>query len=342
MKTRIYKMEPENIDFEIINECVRTILDGGTVAFPTETVYGLGANALDPDAVKRIFQAKGRPGDNPLIIHVDNLTQAGRYSENIPEKAHILADVFWPGPLSMIFNKKSIVPYETTGGLETAAFRVPSGRIALELIKASPVPIAAPSANLSGRPSTTDSSHVIEDLDGRVDVIIDAGRCSLGLESTVLDLTSFPPSILRPGGVSYDKLKMVIPDVIRAYSDKSADTPKSPGMKYRHYSPEAELFIAKGPSDKVVEFINRMTSTHPGSGVMCSLGNAEKYTSQKKICVGDIENPEEIAGNIFDALRMFDKMGASRIYSEYFAAGHLEDAIMNRLTKASSGRIVEL
>lgn len=342
MKTKIYKIDPDDIDANIIKTCADIIKGGGTVAFPTETVYGLGANALDARAVARIFKAKGRPGDNPLILHVTNIEQAGSYSKNMPSVARTLADIFWPGPLSIILEKADSVPYETTGGLATAAFRVPSGSIALELIKEAGVPIAAPSANLSGKPSTTDASHVIEDLEGRVDAIIDAGKCSLGLESTVIDLTVTPPSILRPGGVSCEKLKMVIPDIVKSYSDKTVDVPKSPGMKYRHYSPEADFFVVQGPSDKIVDYINTMTGKYPNTGVMCSAENINRYVSDKVICVGDINNPDEIASNIFDALRMFDKLGAKRIYSEYFAAGHLEDAIMNRLMKASSHKIIQL
>lgn len=335
METRIFKIDPKNIDKKSIFECAEILKQGGTVAFPTETVYGLGANALDKNAVLKIFQAKGRPADNPLILHVHALSELDKYAESVPESVGMLARFFWPGPLSIILEKKNMIPDIATGGLTTVAFRIPSNEIALKLIETAGIPIAAPSANLSGKPSTTDGSHVIEDLSGRVDAIIDAGRSRIGVESTVLDLTVSPPEILRPGGISFRELKMVIPDIKRAYSIDSGSTPRSPGMKYRHYSPDSPLTIIKGSDTRVIKKINDMMSENPGSGILCSDETINRYKSSNRISAGSRNNPSEIASNIFHALRLFDKSGVTGIYCEYFGIGDLEEAVMNRLIKAS-------
>jgi len=341
MKTRIFNIDPENIDVKSILQCADILKSGGTVAFPTETVYGLGANALDDRAVKKIFAAKGRPSDNPLILHVHSFDEIKKYAKTIPPIAGTLAHFFCPGPLSMILEKKSSVPDEVTGGLNTAAFRIPSNKIALSLIESSGLPIAAPSANLSGKPSTTDGSHVIEDLSGRVDAIINAGRSRIGLESTVIDLTVVPPEILRPGGISFRDIKMIVPDVVKGFKTDSASTPKSPGMKYRHYSPESPLTIVKGPEKKVIEMINDMSDINPSAGILCSDETLSSYNSSNRISAGSRNNPSEIASNIFHALRLFDKTGVTEIYCEYFGIGDLEEAVMNRLIKASE-KIIDL
>ncbi|MFO7612151.1 MAG: L-threonylcarbamoyladenylate synthase [Clostridia bacterium] len=341
MKTEVYKIDPENPDMDIIALCADVIKNGGTVAFPTETVYGLGANALDDTAVKKIFSAKGRPNDNPLILHVAGITDVEKYAVDIPPFAYTLARIFWPGPLSMVLWKNDLVPMASTGGLHTAAFRVPSNNIALAIINQSGVPIAAPSANLSGKPSPTDGAHVIEDLSGRVDIILDAGGCRIGLESTVMDLTSSPPVVLRPGGISFDELRMVVPHLMKSYDSSDSEAPKSPGMKYTHYSPDASVIVVKGALNSTVEKINEITNGNPRAGVLCSLETVDLYRSSNKICAGSRKNPQEIASRIFGSLRMFNKLDVDIIYSEYFDVGPMEDAIMNRLLKAASFEIIE-
>ena len=342
MKTRIFKMNPDNPDIKALQTCADIIKHGGTVAFPTETVYGLGANALDTNAVKKIFKAKGRPGDNPLILHISKISDIEKYAVDFNEKARMLAKIFWPGPLSIILPRKNTVPDAVTGGLDTVAFRIPSNKIARELISLSGVPIAAPSANLSGKPSTTEGSHVVEDLFGKVDAIIDAGKCRVGLESSVVDMVSSPPAVLRPGGIPFDKIRMIIPTLIKEYSISETTAPRSPGMKYKHYSPEAQVIIVKGTVAKTIHKINSLTQKNPKTGVLCSVETIEDYVSLNKICIGSRENSEEIAANIFDSLRMFDKLDVEIIYTEYFGAGPMGDAIMNRLLKASSHKVIHL
>lgn len=341
MDTQIFKIDPSCVDEESILKCAEILRKGGTVAFPTETVYGLGANALDEKAVEKIFIAKGRPSDNPLILHVHEFSEISKYALSIPGSAERLAHFFSPGPLSIILNKKNMVPDKVTGGLKTAAFRIPSDKIALRLIKAAGIPIAAPSANLSGRPSTTDGAHVIDDLYGKVDAIIDSGRCEIGLESTVIDLTSEPPCILRPGGISYNEIRMVVPKITRGYNSGDNNAPKSPGMKYRHYSPRSPLAIVRGRETDVIEKINSLAANLPDAGVLCSDETMAGYNIKNKISAGSIENPGEIASNIFNALRLFDKSGAEYIYSEYFNIGDMEEAVMNRLIKASD-KIIDI
>lgn len=340
MDTKIYKIDPGNIDKIAIRECADIIKRGGTVAFPTETVYGLGASAINADAVKKIFKAKGRPVDNPLIVHILAIDDIKKYASKINIEAIKLGKIFWPGPLSLILPRKPIVPDETTGGLDTVAFRIPANNIAQQLISLSGLPIAAPSANLSGKPSPTDGSHVIEDLFGKVDAIIDAGKCTVGLESTVVDMISSPPSVLRPGGVPFDQIRMIIPTLEKDYSISENQVPRSPGMKYRHYSPEASVIIINGSIEKTTKKINSLVSANKKAGVLCSLETINKYNCTNKICVGSIENSDEIAANIFDSLRMFDKLDVDIIYSEYFGNGSMGDAIMNRLLKAASHEVI--
>ncbi|MDX1358706.1 MAG: L-threonylcarbamoyladenylate synthase [Clostridia bacterium] len=342
MDTKIFKIDPANIDMEAINECAGIIKGGGIVAFPTETVYGLGANAIDEDAVRKIFHAKGRPADNPLIMHILNTDDIEKYALSFNEQAKKLAKEFWPGPMSLILPRKRIVPDITTGGLDTVAFRIPSNGIARELIRMSGLPIAAPSANISGKPSPTDGSHVIDDQMGKVDAIIDAGKCRVGLESTVVDMVSDPPAVLRPGGVSFDQLRMLIPSLQKQYSIEPGQSPRSPGMKYTHYSPEASVVIVRGPENKTIRHINALTKNNPKSGVLCTIETMDFYESPNKICVGSKEDSEEIASNVFDSLRMFDKLDVDIIYCEYFEVGNMGDAIMNRLLKAAGNKVIDL
>lgn len=342
MKTKIFKMNPDKPDITELKICADIIKNGGTVAFPTETVYGLGANALDVDAVKKIFAAKGRPGDNPLILHISKPEDIEKYATIFTDEAKNLAKVFWPGPISLILPRKETVPDAVTGGLNTVAFRIPSNKIARELIALSDLPIAAPSANLSGKPSPTEGSHVIDDLFGKVDAIIDAGKCKVGLESTVVDMVSSPAAVLRPGGIPFEQIRMLIPDLTNEYSVSENQAPRSPGMKYRHYSPNASMVIVKGPGNQTIDKINSLTAQNSKAGVLCSIETMGKYNSHNKICIGSNKNSEEIAANIFDSLRMFDKLDVDIIYSEYFGDGPMGDAIMNRLLKAASHEVIEV
>ncbi|MBN2851414.1 MAG: threonylcarbamoyl-AMP synthase [Clostridia bacterium] len=334
--TSYFKMDINHIDNDIITKCSELLKRGKLVAFPTETVYGLGANGLDEKAIAGIFKAKGRPMDNPLILHVNSMDMVKKFTEEIPSVAYDLAKIFWPGPLTMIFRKNDLVPYAATANLDTVAIRIPSHKVALALITACGFPLAAPSANYSGKPSPTDSAHVYEDLNGKIDAIIDCGKSNIGIESTVLDITGDIPVVLRPGGVSIRQLELLIPNII---SEKVTDSsaPKSPGMKYRHYSPEAPLYLVQGENEKVVSKISTLAGNN--TGILCSLENMNRYHTGKRICLGSIANSEQLASNLFDSLRIFDKLQVDTIYSEYFEYGEYKEAIMNRLKKASSGTI---
>ena len=327
---------PDDIN---LRQCAEIIKKGGIVAFPTETVYGLGADALNPLAVQNIFQAKGRPNDNPLIIHIHDISVLDKYVKDVPQVLSILSKLYMPGPLTVVLKKKEIVPDSVTAGLSTVAVRIPDNDIALKLIKYSETAIAAPSANISGKPSPTTYEHVVCDLFGKADAIINGGKCRIGLESTVLDLTSDKPVILRPGGVPYDSLKLVIKD-IKTSSFSSSDTPKSPGMKYKHYAPKADMTIVKGKIADVVERINKLADNF--CGVLCCKETFDKYTAVNKLCAGSLDNPDEIASNIFECLRLFDQMQVKQIYCEYFDTKGIGEAVMNRLLKAASQNVIEV
>lgn len=348
METRILKIEDLESNQLELKLAADTLAEGKLVVFPTETVYGLGANALDQNAVKRIFEAKGRPSDNPLIVHISQIEQLTSLVKSIPPKAQTLMDAFWPGPLTLVFFKSESVSNEVTAGLTTVAIRMPDNEIALRIISLSGVPIAAPSANLSGRPSPTEAIHVIEDLFGRVDIIVDGGSCSVGLESTVLDITVDPPVVLRPGGITAEMLEEVIGPVI---GDKPSeisvnDTPKSPGMKYRHYAPKAEMTIVSGDSDRVVCEVNRLVKKcREGNlkvGVLASRETCKRYDAQVVLSPGSRERLEDVAGEIYACLRSFDDAGVDVIYAEAFSEEGIGHAIMNRLRKAAAGRMIEV
>ncbi len=344
--TKIVKVDPENIDYNIIKEAADIINRGGTVVFPTETVYGIGADALNEEAVDKIFTAKGRPQDNPLIVHIAEFDELYDLVEKVPENAIVLADKFWPGPLTMILYKKNILSDKITAGLNTAAIRLPSNKIALSLIKQSNKPIAAPSANISGRPSPTDASHVIEDLMGKVDMIIDGGSTNIGLESTVVDMTSNVPMILRPGGVTKEDIISVLgqcdydPAIIKS---EEKIVPKSPGQKYRHYSPRAKVILYKGTAKKIAEKINKdydkFTSQGLKTGIMSTVQTEKFYAGKINICIGDRTKPITISSNLFKGLRDFDHMGVDIILSESVDEEGLGKAILNRLGKAASETI---
>lgn len=348
METKVFYLDERNIDMNIIKYSAQVIRDGGTVVFPTETVYGLGANGLDENAARKIFAAKGRPQDNPLIIHVSD-TDIHRYVRHIPDAAARLMDIFWPGPLTIILKKSYIIPDVITAGLDSVAIRMPSNMIARELIRVSGVPIAAPSANLSGRPSPTDVSHCVEDLSGRVDVILGGGRTDVGLESTVIDMTS-KPVILRPGGVTFEQLRNVLGDV---YIDPAIMKkpegdfkPKAPGMKYRHYAPKAAMYIVKGRLDKVIDRINELSARDIAHGkkvgILATSSTSGSYSQGNVMDMGDRENLKTIASSIFDMLREFDSMGVDVIYAEAVDEDDIGFAIMNRMMKAAGYNVIEV
>ncbi len=346
MNTKILKIEDGNED-EVIREAGEILKSGGLVAFPTETVYGLGGDALKEDAARKIYSAKGRPSDNPLIVHIADIGALDELASEIPECAYKLAEAFWPGPLTMIFKKKDIVPYGTTGGLDTVAIRMPSHPVAHRLIKDSGVYIAAPSANLSGRPSPTRAEHVIEDMDGRIDMIIDGGAIEIGIESTIVDVTCEVPMILRPGYVTADMIKEVLGDVcfdetVLAHSMVKGK-PKAPGMKYRHYAPKAELTIFEGENEKVVSKINELAVKYEYDGlkvgILSSNENEHKYAHGEVVVVGSRENEHEVAAHLFDVLRHFDHIDVDVILSEGFSEDSFGQAVMNRLIKAAGHHI---
>ncbi len=343
---RVDKYEPDN---GIIKEAGDLIKAGGLVAFPTETVYGLGANALDSTAAEKIYAAKGRPSDNPLIIHIAAIEALKKIAAYVPESALLLAEKYWPGPLTMIFYKSDIVPEEVTGGLNTVAVRFPRHEVARRLIAAAGGYVAAPSANLSGKPSPTKAAHVIEDLLWRVDMIIDAGYTDIGLESTIVDLTEDTPVILRPGYITKEQIKTAvgaIEESSNVIDENSTMLPKAPGMKYRHYAPEGELIIVEGKTKEVAAFINRAisekTKNNEKAAVLCSEENRELYEKAYVLSLGSLKKTEDIAFNLFGALRFMDEKGVRFIYSEAFDTEHLGAAIMNRLLKASGNNVIKV
>lgn len=322
---------------------------GGLVAIPTETVYGLAGDALNPDAARKIYEAKGRPSDNPLIVHIANEEDLKKIAKDIPEAAYKLMDVFWPGPMTMIFNKTALVPSTTTGGLETVAVRMPSHHVAYELIRRSGIMLAAPSANTSGRPSPTDAAHVKEDLDGKIDMILDGGACHYGIESTIIDMTSDVPTILRPGYITRDMLEEVVGKVQVDPGLESTSLnirPKAPGMKYTHYAPKGIMYIVEGSSaNGIIRCINRMVKERQAAGckvgVLATRRNASAYEADEVIVIGDREDELMISSNLYRALREFDTRGVDYIYSESFEGDGLGDAIMNRLIKAAGHRVIQ-
>lgn len=355
MNTVTVKIERSGGDFseteeEALRSAGQILRAGGLVAFPTETVYGLGGDALNKESSAKIYAAKGRPSDNPLIVHICRLEDLEKIASEIPKELYRIADAFWPGPLTVILKKADCVPRETTGGLDTVAVRFPSDKIARRLIGYGGGFIAAPSANLSGRPSPTRAKYVSEDMDGRIDMIIDGGEVGIGLESTILDLTVSPPQILRPGYVTEEMLKRVLgtveTDVTILRSD-SGQAPKAPGMKYRHYAPKGELTIVEGVPEAVTAYINErvLADRQNGekTGVIGTGAEIAGYLADSVKCVGSSrEDEESVARNLFAALREFDDENVTRMYSESFASEGLGQAIMNRLLKAAGHHVVRL
>ncbi len=348
MNTKVIKIKPGKINKENIMEAAGIITGGGLVVFPTETVYGLGANALDKNAVRKIFDAKGRPSDNPLIIHISSPEHLTGLTPRVCEKCGKLMETFWPGPLTIILKKSKIIPYSVTAGLDTVAVRMPSHPVALALIRHSGVPIAAPSANISGRPSTTSSRHVIEDLFGKVDMIIDGGDSHVGLESTVLDLTSSLPAILRPGKITKEQIEKIIGKTSSGMGipENESCTPKSPGQKYAHYCPKAKMYIVSGNLKSVTGMIGTLASDYEDKGLKVGIMATEQTkAAYKKGCilsVGSRDKPETIASSLFRTLREFDERGIDIIIAESVQRSGVGVAIMNRMEKAAGYEIIKV
>ena len=352
LETELVVINENNIDEEAENAIRHAgdiISRGGLVAFPTETVYGLGGDALNPESSKKIYAAKGRPSDNPLIVHIADIADLELITTDIPEAAKKLAEAYWPGPLTMIMNKSDKVPVETTGGLGTVAIRMPNNKIALELIKASGGYIAAPSANTSGRPSPTVARYCVEDLSGKIEMIIDGGQVGIGLESTIVDLTSGVPMILRPGYITAEMIEKVLGEVSidkTIIDSTSTLKPKAPGMKYKHYAPKGTLTIVSGPQEKVVEFINANTDKAKAegkkTGVIGTNSTIALYRADTIKNLGKREDESAIAHELFKALREFDDEGVDIMFSESFDDSGIGQAIMNRLLKAAGHNVIVL
>lgn len=344
MDTIVQRVNPEYFQDKELEKACQILQSGGLVAFPTETVYGLGGNALLEEASHKIYTAKGRPSDNPLIVHIADMDGLYDVADKISEKALALAEAFWPGPLTMIFEKKEKVPLSTTGGLSTVAVRMPSHPVAAELIRQSGVYIAAPSANTSGRPSPTKAEHVIEDLQGKIDMILDGGAVGIGIESTIVDMSGEKPMILRPGYITKVMMEEVIDEVdvdkaILSMEPKTNIVAKAPGMKYRHYAPKGKLAIVEGDIDSVVAKINQLTELHEKEHVKAAVIATEEskrlYQCKNVYSIGSRKSEGSIAAGLYDILRLMDQIGAEYIYAESFSEDTLGHAIMNRLFKAA-------
>lgn len=350
MNTKIVAIDENNIDAAAIKEAGEIIKNGGLVAFPTETVYGLGGDGLNPESSKKIYAAKGRPSDNPLIVHISKWEALFKIVKEVPEDAKKLSDAFWPGPLTMIFKKSDAVPYETTGGLDTVAVRMPSDEIARRFIEASGEYVAAPSANLSGRPSPTIAKYVIEDMDGRIDMIIDGGPSDVGLESTIVDLTEGKPVILRPGYITQEMLEEALLQEVswdRAIIDADCKTPpKAPGMKYRHYAPKGSLSIVEGDTEDVIAKINELSGEAMKAGkrvgIIATDETSSRYSATSVKSAGSRGNDKDAAHHLFRILREFDDEEMDVMFSESFEGNGVCQAVMNRLLKAAGHQIINV
>ena len=337
-------METQRFGPDAVTAAAEIIKRGGLLGIPTETVYGLGADGLNPEAVGRIFAAKGRPQDNPLILHIPSGEWLSRYCTRIPQAAFALADRFWPGPLTMILPRRDMVPDVVTAGLDTVGMRCPDHPVCRAILAAADVPVAAPSGNTSGRPSPTTAGAMLEDMDGKIDGIVDGGPCAVGVESTIIDLTVTPPRLLRPGGVTLEQLREVLGEVAvdEAVTRLMAagETPRAPGMKYRHYAPKAPVTIVKGNPLRAAEYI----AAHAGeqSGVICFEEYTHLFPKQAVMSLGTAEDKAEQARRVFDALRHFDDTEVTAIWAQCPDEQGLGLAIANRLNKAAGFHIVEV
>ncbi|MBQ8827740.1 MAG: threonylcarbamoyl-AMP synthase [Clostridia bacterium] len=355
-KTEIFKIDPENIDCEVLKYCAERLKEGALVCFPTETVYGLGANAFMRDSVKKIFKAKGRPADNPLIVHISDYSMLDGVAECNEKQREMLERIgakYWPGPLTMIVSKHNDIPSEVSCGLSTVGIRLPVNPIARKLIEFAGVPVAAPSANLSGKPSPSLASHVIEDLNGRVDIIIDGGACGIGVESTVLDISGEKPVILRPGAVTLEDITVLYYDADEfdwksshaGGDDCDIGNPKSPGMKYTHYSPEAEVIIYDGKRENIVREIKNVARECMKDGIPVGIlaadENADTYGEFEHVLkLGSADDGLAQASNLFKLLREFDKLGVKKVFAEAVSCGGVGDAVMNRLFRSAGGNVI--
>ena len=355
MKTEYVTIDERSPDMDALHYAGQIIKEGGLVAFPTETVYGLGADALNEKAAAKIYEAKGRPSDNPLIVHITDMADLSRIVRKVPESALVLSEELWPGPLTMIFEKKEIVPDATTGGLSTVAVRFPSNRIAQLLIMESGGFIAAPSANRSGRPSPTLAEHCREDLDGRVDMIIDGGPVGIGVESTIIDMTAKRPELLRPGFVTMEMLEQLLDGIDRDPSlDRTgmpdelspAPAPRAPGMKYRHYTPRGEMVLVDGDHEAAKEYISGRINEEKEKGkktaVICADEDRERFGADIVLSYGRRNDYACLARNLFTLLRTCDEKGADVIFAETVPGNGLGDALMNRMRKTAGYRIVNV
>jgi L-threonylcarbamoyladenylate synthase len=348
-QTRVLRVDATRPDPAVLRAAAEVLRAGGLVAFPTETVYGLGADATNPAAVAQIFAAKGRPSDNPLIVHVADPAEIGPLVADVPAAAERLMNRFWPGPLTLVLPSRGVVAPNVTAGLDTVAVRMPAHPVSRLLIQLAGVPVAAPSANRSGRPSPTRAAHVLEDLYGRVDIIIDAGETGVGLESTVVDLTCEPPEILRPGGVTAEEVASVMGPVgfkIHHPDLELGEAPRSPGMKYTHYAPRAEVIIVAGPDQEVVQKINDLAYEFAEEGkrvgVMATAENRGAYLAPVVMEVGAKEDLAQIATALFGTLRSFDQHQVDVVLAEAVPEVGIGVAIMNRLRKAAGGRVLHV
>ncbi|MEG2230452.1 MAG: L-threonylcarbamoyladenylate synthase [Lachnospiraceae bacterium] len=349
MKTKMIVVEEGNIDETVMKEAGDIIKQGGLVAFPTETVYGLGGDALNPSSSGKIYAAKGRPSDNPLIVHIAQMSSLAKIVAEVPESVARLADAFWPGPLTMVLPKSDAVPPETTGGLSTVAVRMPSHPIAQAFIEAAGGYVAAPSANLSGKPSPTLAKYVAEDMDGLIEMIIDSGSIGIGLESTIIDLTEEIPVILRPGYITQEMLEKVLGEVKVDQTILSPDSqipPKAPGMKYKHYAPKGDLTIIAGGMEEVRHHINTLVRERQAKGekvgIIVTEENIALYRADVVKSVGSRFDEDTIAKRLYQILREFDDEEVTVIYSEAFATAGIGQAIMNRLLKAAGHKVIYL
>ncbi len=349
METKWIKIQKNKADEEAIKQAGKIICQGGLVAFPTETVYGLGGDALNPESSKKIYEAKGRPSDNPLIVHICRVEDMEKVARDIPKQAYVLAEHFWPGPLTIIMKKADIVPKETTGGLDTVAVRLPNHPVAKAFISQAGGFVAAPSANTSGRPSPTVGKYVYEDMNGKIEMILDDGEVGIGVESTIVDLTEDVPVILRPGYVTWEMLQEVLGQVCldpTMLEKDSLQAPKAPGMKYRHYAPQGELTIVSGEPDKVSAKIRELIAEKKAqgfkTGVIVSEQDASLYEADVVKVTGDRTDMAAVARSLFRILREFDEEKTDFMYVQAFAQDGIGQAVMNRMLKAAGHKVIEV
>jgi len=336
-------METKYLTQQKIQQAAQILKRGGLLGIPTETVYGLGANGLDPEAVANIFKAKGRPQDNPLILHIPDVGWLDRYCQNIPASAYALANAFWPGPLTMILERKPNVPDVVTAGLDTVGMRCPAHVLCRKIIAAADVPVAAPSGNTSGRPSPTTARHMLEDMDGKIDAIMEGGPCTVGVESTIIDLTCQPPRLLRPGGVTLEQLEEILGDVeldpaiTRLMG--AGEQPRAPGMKYRHYAPACPLVIVSGSSESAARYIRQ--HYEPGDRVLCFEEELPLFEGCEPLSYGCAADVNTLSAGVFAALRLLDDPAVTKVYARCPVGGGVAYAVQNRLKKAAAFQIID-